>query len=145
MSMQDRRKEFKNEYWSQGRVLDTPTTRRWNKEQLRQGNEFEKRYAFARFNVIDAGKGRIFLHQYRTARQCIKSITKHNSRLDRSKAIRRFLRGLRLWFAGIVRKKAGSVKVIVGLDRSNGFDKGMKVSGYKDSDGVIHITKIEEI
>jgi len=80
----DRREEFKNVMWEQGRLLNTRETKRWSEEQRAKANATEHRMAFAHFSAVDEGRGRVCVFVYDTPEECINAVNEHNSTLKKA-------------------------------------------------------------
>ncbi|MGI2095485.1 hypothetical protein [Shewanella glacialipiscicola] len=78
MSTPDNRLKFNNVHWTQGRVLETRTTRRWSKPTLEQVSRIERRTAFAHFYAHDEGRSRELVYQFDSAEECAKAVREHN-------------------------------------------------------------------
>lgn len=74
----DRQEEFANVPWQQGRLLDTPQTRRWSEKMKTEYRADEERMAFAFFTAEDNGCGRQFVAMFRTAEECKAAVVEHN-------------------------------------------------------------------
>lgn len=44
--------------WQRGRVLQTPTTKLYTKEEIKRNNEIENKYIYSDFTTADSGRGR---------------------------------------------------------------------------------------
>lgn len=74
----DRRKEFKDVPWQQGRLLLTRQTERWSREDQEQADADERKRCFVNFTSFDLGKGRELIFIFDTAEECFDAVTKHN-------------------------------------------------------------------
>jgi hypothetical protein len=80
----DRREEFKNVKWEQGRLLNTWTTNRWTDEQRAESDAVERKMAFAYFSAEDEGRERVFVFKYSTPEECVNAVNEHNSALEKA-------------------------------------------------------------
>lgn len=78
MSTPDNRLKFKDVHWTQGRVLETRTTRRWSKQELDRFSRIERCSAFAYFYALYDGRGRELVYQFDSAEECAKAVREHN-------------------------------------------------------------------
>lgn len=85
MNLIDRRKEFENEPWQQGRLLLTNRTRRWSQEEKYRTDISEKKMLFTRFSGFDEGRGRILLWVFESAEDCEQAVKFHNEQLEKKK------------------------------------------------------------
>jgi hypothetical protein len=83
--MIDRREEFKDEVWIQGRLLSTKTTERWTTEQCREANYQEHCAAFIHFYADDEGRSRQLVFRFKTPYECAQAIKEHNDQLRLNK------------------------------------------------------------
>lgn len=60
------------EPWQQGRLLDTPQTLRWTKEERERTDAFERRLLFANFTAADQGKSRERVAEFRKAEDAVR-------------------------------------------------------------------------
>ena len=81
----DRRKEFVNKPWQQGRVLHTRTTKAWPDEKWREENIREQCCAFVNFGTKDSGRSRELVFKYNSPRECEVAVENHNKLLYRRK------------------------------------------------------------
>lgn len=81
MNFIDRRKEFENEPWQQGRLLLTNRTRNWSQEERDRADANEKKMLFARFTALDEGRERILLWVFESVEACNQAVTIHNDEL----------------------------------------------------------------
>jgi hypothetical protein len=81
MNRPDRREEFKNVRWNQGRLLMTDHTRHWRKDQVEAAEEIERRTAFAYFTGHDEGRGREYVFQFGSRDECKAAVDWHNELL----------------------------------------------------------------
>ena len=81
--MEDNRKKFKNEYWEQGRLLDTPETLRMNELERIDADFEERHFAFINFTERDNGRSRQLVHRYSSDTECEQSVEKHNKDLEK--------------------------------------------------------------
>ncbi len=79
--MIDRRDEFKNAPWQQGRLLYTQPLLRMSKEWQEEAEQSERRRMFAHFHASDLGCGREFLFYFDTAEECAAAVEAHNAEL----------------------------------------------------------------
>ena len=79
--MEDRRKEFKNHHWQQGRLLVTRITETWDDERKKEVDNEEKKCCFVNFFSGDDGRDRILVYKFDTVKECEKTIEKHNNKL----------------------------------------------------------------
>lgn len=86
MYERDRREEFKNVPWQQGRLLITNNTRHWSKEQRDEADYIERCTAFAHFSASDEGRGREYVHQFRSHEECVAAVDEHNAALKAANA-----------------------------------------------------------
>lgn len=77
----DKREEFKDVLWQQGRLLLTNETRRWSKEERDGVDEIERRTAFAFFTTSDQGISREYVFQYNSCGECKAAVEWHNYQL----------------------------------------------------------------
>jgi hypothetical protein len=77
----DRREEFSNYFWQQGRTLLTPMTKRWTKEELDNNDSSEKCKAFVNFFEKDQGRSRELVYIYNSIEECENAIKNHNNQL----------------------------------------------------------------
>jgi len=82
MNKPDRREEFKNVRWQQGRLLLTANTRRWSKEQRDEANDIERCTAFANFTASDKGRSRNYVFQFASRAECKAAVEWHNYLLE---------------------------------------------------------------
>lgn len=85
MNLIDRRKEFENEPWQQGRLLLTNRTRRWSQEEKDRTDANEKKRLYARFSSHDEGKSRVLLWVFEFAEDCEQTVKFHNEQLEKKK------------------------------------------------------------
>jgi len=78
MNTPDRREEFNNVLWQQGRLLLTNITRRWSKEQRDEADDIERRTAFANFTESDEGRSREYVFQFSSHAECRAAVERHN-------------------------------------------------------------------
>ena len=83
MKAHDNREKFKDVAWTQGRVLETRTTRRWSKQDIELVSRIERRTAFAHFYSHDQGRSREFVYQFESVEECVSAIKAHNSDLEK--------------------------------------------------------------
>lgn len=76
--MNDRREEFKNVLWQQGRLLDTKMTQRWTASARELSHNDELHYAFVNFSVRDEGRSRICIYRFSSPEECLKAVQEHN-------------------------------------------------------------------
>ena len=74
----DRREEFKDVLWQQGRLLETKMTKRWNESAREFAHNDELHYAFVNFSVIDEGRSRICIFRFSSPEECEKAVQAHN-------------------------------------------------------------------
>lgn len=74
----DRREEFKNVPWQQGRLLETQETKRWSLYARQIGSTMERKIAFAYFSAEDGGRGRVYLYCFQSAKECLDAVEQHN-------------------------------------------------------------------
>ena len=86
MNRLDRREEFKDVPWQQGRLLITNNTRRWGKEQRDEVDDIERCTAFAHFTATDEGRGREYVFQFGSHEECLAAIEVHNDALKAANA-----------------------------------------------------------
>lgn len=79
--LKDKRDDYKDVPWQQGRMLWTAITRRMPPQFHREAQEREARSLFAHFTAEDEGRGRVFLWQYDTAEECSAAVEQHNREL----------------------------------------------------------------
>lgn len=76
--MNDRREEFKNLLWQQGRLLDTKQTLKWPNELRSIADSHEKKLCFVNFKSSDQGCGRTFVYKYDSVEECEHQVQRHN-------------------------------------------------------------------
>ena len=77
----DRRQEFKDVPWQQGRLLLTNITRRWDEGRRIEEDCFERRMAFVSFSSRDEGRSRILVFRYETPEECAAEVALHNTKI----------------------------------------------------------------
>ena len=77
----DRREEFKDFPWQQGKLLLTNTTLRWSEEQKDKAEFLERCLAFVNFSPEDQGKSRIYIYRFESPKECSKAVKEHNTSL----------------------------------------------------------------
>ena len=87
MNELDRRKEFKDVPWKQGRLLLTDNTLRWNKEQRNEGDYIERCIAFVNFTDSDQGRCREYVFQFGSPAECNAAVECHNELLMKEKTL----------------------------------------------------------
>lgn len=81
----DRRDEFRDEFWTQGRLLDTPQTRRFTSTERRMSEFEEGRRAFVSLSSrSSSGMGQL-VYAYPTAEECRDQVARHNGDLLRGR------------------------------------------------------------
>ena len=78
----DRLSEFKDKMLSQGRVLSTPTTRRWSKEEWDRVDKQERKALFYNFSGMDHGRGREIVFVAESETEALEVLEKHNKRAE---------------------------------------------------------------
>ena len=81
----DRREEFKDVLWQQGRLLDTKMTLRWNASTREMSHNDELHYAFVNFSVRDDGRSRICIFRFSSPEESEKAVQQHNLSLRKVK------------------------------------------------------------
>jgi hypothetical protein len=79
--LEDKRDNFNDVPWQQGRMLWTATTRRMGAAFHREAQEREARSLFAHFSEQDEGRSRVLLWHFDTAEDCAAAVEKHNREL----------------------------------------------------------------
>ena len=74
----DRRAEFYDVPWQQGRLLITPITEHYDAMSKHKINIDEQHCAFANFSVRDQGRSRIFLFRFNSPDECLRAVQAHN-------------------------------------------------------------------
>ena len=82
MNTLDRREEFKDVRWQQGRLLLTANTRRWSKEQRDEADDIEQCTAFAFFSASNEGRGREYVFRFGSREGCRAAVEWHNYALE---------------------------------------------------------------
>lgn len=80
----NRLSEFTGKKLSQGRVLATPTTRRWRKEEWDRAEEQERKMLFYNFYGLDQGRSRVVVFVAETEKEALAVLEEHNSNADQS-------------------------------------------------------------
>lgn len=81
MNRPDRREEFKDVPWQQGRLLLTDNTRRWSQEQRDEADAIERSTAFVNFSASDEGRGREYVYCFQSSEECLAAVEAHNATL----------------------------------------------------------------
>ena len=79
------RKEFKNSFWQQGRVLYTRAILEIPQKEIDRIDKIEQKMCFVNFSASDEGKSRICIFIYSTAKKCERAVKKHNKKLEEGK------------------------------------------------------------
>ena len=79
----DRREEFKDVPWTQGKLISTNVTKSWNDEEKKIGEYNENCRAFVNFSFKDQGRSRILIYVYSDPNECKNSITEHNKTINK--------------------------------------------------------------
>jgi len=77
----DRREEFANTPWQQGRLLLTKETARWTEVERKDTDELEHRMAFVGFFAADAGRSRQLVYVFNSTDECAEAVKSHNGSL----------------------------------------------------------------
>ena len=77
----DRRQEFANVRWQQGRCLLTDVTRRWPCDERERTDIEEQHRLYANFAYCDEGRSRVLLYVFDTPEECIEAVYQHNNLL----------------------------------------------------------------
>jgi hypothetical protein len=86
--MRDRREEFADVPWQQGRMLYTQITMRWSVEEKEKTQKAERCRVFAYFSATDEGRSRELLLVCETPRQARDIVNSHNTKLRKKNAKR---------------------------------------------------------
>lgn len=78
----NRLSEFEDKKLTQGRVLSTPTTRRWRKEEWDKAEKQERKMLFYNFHGMDHGRGREVVFVAESETEALEVLEKHNERAE---------------------------------------------------------------
>jgi hypothetical protein len=74
----DRRQEFVEVEWQQGRLLYTRGVARWPSQMQAEAQAQEARGLFAHFSSMDEGRSRVRLFTFDTSEECASEVATHN-------------------------------------------------------------------
>jgi hypothetical protein len=70
------------DYWRIGVVLDTPTTRKWTKEEYDEAYELESKSVFSGFSEEDGGRSRRLICFCRSYTEAHRVVVDHNQKYE---------------------------------------------------------------
>jgi hypothetical protein len=75
------------DHWSTGRLLETPTTRKFSEEEKDRMREAESRRVFSGFRISNDGRSRRYICTCATEEEARKIVDDHNKHSDLLKAL----------------------------------------------------------
>jgi len=79
----DRREQFTDVRWQQGRLLLTLQTMKWPKAERDRIDAIERRTAFAFFKGSDEGRSRQYVFVFDSEEECAREVKAHNAALGK--------------------------------------------------------------